>query len=129
MIFKINFQRGKEGGREGEKHQRVRETSIRFPLQGPSGDLAYNPGMCPAWGIGDLLVCGKTPNPESHTNQGILPVSSHRFYTISQYFYPPPLTHTFSVVSVSLWTCSWRNRQGRKCLNAFLKKSVVSLEK
>ena len=35
---------GKEGEREGEKHQCV--GSSRVP---PTGDLACNPGMCPDW--------------------------------------------------------------------------------
>ena len=36
--------RGREGEREGEKHQRVVASCM------PSvGDLAHNPGMCPGW--------------------------------------------------------------------------------
>ena len=37
-------ERGKEGKREGEKHQCV--VVSRAP---PTGDLAHNPGMCPDW--------------------------------------------------------------------------------
>ena len=37
-------ERGKEGEREGKKHQCV----IAFH-KFPAGDLACNPGMCPDW--------------------------------------------------------------------------------
>ena len=37
-------ERGREGEREGEKHQRVAASHVP-----PSGDLARNPGMCPDW--------------------------------------------------------------------------------
>ena len=37
-------QTGREGEREGEKHQYV--VASRAP---PAGDLAHNPGMCPDW--------------------------------------------------------------------------------
>ena len=40
-IFK---ERGREGEREGEKHQYV--VASHAP---PTGDLALNPGMCPDW--------------------------------------------------------------------------------
>ena len=35
---------GREGEREGEKHQGV--VACHAP---PTGDLAHNPGMCPDW--------------------------------------------------------------------------------
>ena len=41
MIFR---DRGKEGEREGEKPQSV--VASRMP---PTGNLAYNPDMCPDW--------------------------------------------------------------------------------
>ena len=45
MILFIYFLvRGREGEREGEKHQCV--IAYHTP---PTGDLVYNPGMCPAW--------------------------------------------------------------------------------
>ena len=48
FFFKILFiyfrQRGREGEREGEKHQCVVASSM--PL---IGDLAHNPGVCPDW--------------------------------------------------------------------------------
>ena len=37
-------ERGKEGEREGEKHQ-----CVVASLASPTGDLARNPGMCPDW--------------------------------------------------------------------------------
>ena len=47
FFFPSSFQRerGREGGIEGEKHWRVRETSIGCL----SWDLARNPGMCLDW--------------------------------------------------------------------------------
>ena len=38
------LERGREGEKEGEKHQRV---VASYSL--PTGDLACNPGMCPDW--------------------------------------------------------------------------------
>ena len=52
-IFKNSFlrfylfifrERGKDRDREGEKHQCVVASCTP-----PTGDLAYNPGMCPEW--------------------------------------------------------------------------------
>ena len=44
-IYLLIFsERGREGEREGEKHQCV--VASHAP---PTGDLAYNPGMCPDW--------------------------------------------------------------------------------
>ena len=42
---------GKEGEREGEKHWCVSNNIDQLPLTQtpPTGDLAYNPGMCPDW--------------------------------------------------------------------------------
>ena len=37
-------EKGKEGEREGEKHQ-----CVIAPHVSPTGDLARNPGMCPDW--------------------------------------------------------------------------------
>ena len=37
-------ERGREGEREGEKHQ-----CVVASLTPPTGDLAHNPGMCPNW--------------------------------------------------------------------------------
>ena len=50
FIFK---ERGRKGEREGKKHQCV----VASPLA-PTGDLACNPGMCPAWeSTVNPLVC------------------------------------------------------------------------
>ena len=35
---------GRDGGRDGEKHQCVVASCLL-----PTGDLAHNPGMCPDW--------------------------------------------------------------------------------
>ena len=47
IFLKILFifgERGREGGREGEKHQCVVASHVAS-----TGDLAYNPGMCSDW--------------------------------------------------------------------------------
>ena len=48
IIFKdfiyLFLERGREGEREGEKHQCVVASHVP-----PTGDLARNPGMCPDW--------------------------------------------------------------------------------
>ena len=48
MYFKyfiyLYLERGREGERGGEKHQRVAASQVP-----PTGDLAHNPGMCPDW--------------------------------------------------------------------------------
>ena len=43
-ILFIFRERGREGEREGERHQCV--VASRAP---PTGGLAHNPGMCPDW--------------------------------------------------------------------------------
>ena len=60
------LERGREGEREGEKHHCV--VASHAP---PTGDLACNPGMCPAgnW-TGDPLVHRPVLNLLSYTNQG-----------------------------------------------------------
>ena len=46
MLFIYLFfrEKGREGEREGEKHQCM--VASHMP---PTGDLAHNPGMCPDW--------------------------------------------------------------------------------
>ena len=64
-------ERGREGEREGEKHQCV--VASREP---PTGDLACNPGMCPDWELNRQHFSSQAVlNLMSHTNQG-LPKSS-----------------------------------------------------
>ena len=59
-------QRGREGEREGMKHQCVVALSVP-----PLGDLGPNPGICPHWeSTSDPLVCRPALNPLSHTSQG-----------------------------------------------------------
>ena len=48
MIYLL-LERGREGEREGEKHQCV--VASHAPL---TGDLAHNPGMCPDWELSQL---------------------------------------------------------------------------
>ena len=59
--------RGREGEREGEKHQCV--VASRAPT---TGSLARNPGMCPDW-ESNWRPFGSQPmlNPQSHPSQGM----------------------------------------------------------
>ena len=72
IIYLFIFrEREKEGEREGEKHQCVVASHLAS-----TGDLAYNPGMCPDqqsnWRpFGLQLVL----NPLSYTSQGYDPYS------------------------------------------------------
>ena len=43
-FYLFNFREGREGEREGEKHQCVVASRAS-----PNRDLAHNPGMCPDW--------------------------------------------------------------------------------
>ena len=66
IIYSFIFrERGREGERDGGKHQSVVASNAS-----PSGDLACNPGMC-LTGIwtGDPLVRRLALNPLSYTNQ------------------------------------------------------------
>ena len=66
-LFFIFRERGREGKRDGEKHQCVVASCT------PSaGDLAYNPGMCPEWDLNQRPFSSRRPalNPLSHTSQG-----------------------------------------------------------
>ena len=70
----IDFrERGREGKREGEKHQCEKETRISCLLHMPlTGDQAPDPGMCPAWlGIeaSTFQFMGGCSNQLSHTGQ------------------------------------------------------------
>ena len=66
IFFKILLfifrERGREGEREGEKHQCVVASHMA-----PTGDLAQNPGMCPAWRL-NWQPFGSHPelSPELH---------------------------------------------------------------
>ena len=62
----IYRQMGREGEREGEKHQ-----CVVASLAPPTGDLAHNSGMCPDWEL-NWPPLGSQPvlNPLSHTSQG-----------------------------------------------------------
>ena len=62
------LERGREGEREGEKHQCV--VASRAP---PTEDLVHNPGMCPDWdSTGDPLVHRPALDLLSPTSQGII---------------------------------------------------------
>ena len=53
------LERGREGEREGEKHQCVVASCMA-----PTGDLTRNPGMCPAWELNQRL-CGSQASAQS----------------------------------------------------------------
>ena len=56
-----------EEEREGEKHQCV--VASRMP---PTGDLAHNPGMCPAWESNQRPFDSQAgAQPLSHTSQDV----------------------------------------------------------
>ena len=59
-------ERGKEGEREGEKHQCVVASCVL-----PTGDLTHHPDMCPDW-ESNQRPFGSQPglNPLSYTSQG-----------------------------------------------------------
>ena len=59
-------QRGREGERKGEKHQCV--VASHAPL---TGDLAYNPGMCPDWELNQQPFGSQAGTHRlSHISQG-----------------------------------------------------------
>ena len=68
LIYLIFRERGREGGRKGEKYQRVVASLEALP-----GDLAHNPGICPEW-ESNLRPFGSQPvlNPLSYASQGSL---------------------------------------------------------
>ena len=75
-------ERGREGEGEGEKHQCV----VACPAP-PTGDLACNPGMCPAGNrTGDPLVCRPVHNPLSPTSQGSCQAFSCRTASFKKQF-------------------------------------------
>ena len=82
-------ERGREGDREGEKHQCVVATHMA-----PTGDLACNPGMCPDWklngrpfGSQSLLV------PLSYTSRGEF------FFTVFLLWTPSCTLHLLPVMT------------------------------
>ena len=60
-------ERGREGEREGEKHQCVVASHVA-----PTGDLTCNPGMCPDWEL-NRRHFGSQPmlDPLSYTSQAV----------------------------------------------------------
>ena len=64
-ILFIFRERGREGEREGEKHQ-----CVVASLLPPTEDLACNPGMYPDWESQQPLGSPPALNPLSYTSQG-----------------------------------------------------------
>ena len=92
FFFKFNLlifrERGREGEREGEKHQCVVASCMSS-----TGDLACNPGMCPEW--------------ESHQRPFGLQASTQCTEP-----HQPGLVITSPIIKVWLWTYSlntWNN--------------------
>ena len=56
--------RGREGEREGEKHQYVVASHVP-----PTGDLAHNPGMCPNWESNRQLPSSQASTPSTEPYQ------------------------------------------------------------
>ena len=73
--------RGREGEREGKKHRLVASPMSH------DWDQTCNLSTCPDGNQtgGDLLVCGMTPNPLSHTGRGLLePIKANlRLHVVS----------------------------------------------
>ena len=66
MVLFIFREGGREGEREGEKHQCVVASHVA-----PTGDPAWNPGMCPDWELNrQPFGLQPTLNPLSSTSQG-----------------------------------------------------------
>ena len=81
-------QRGKEGEREGEKHQCV--VAPRVP---PTGHLACNPGMCPDWESNQRPFGSQVSSQSTEPHQ---PRQNFLLKLISQSF---PLTQAM------IWVC------------------------
>ena len=70
-LFKKNYlfifrERGTDGEREGKKHQCVVASHVA-----PTGDLGYNPGMCPDWELNQQPFDSQPMlNPLNYTSQG-----------------------------------------------------------
>ena len=72
--FTESRERGREGGREGEKHVCERETLIGCLLHVlGQGTVYFNPGVCPDWESTCYLWFARPmPNQLSHTSQGAI---------------------------------------------------------
>ena len=77
--------RGKEGEREGEKHQ-----CVVAPHAPPAGDLACNPGLCPDWESNQQLfgLQASTQSTEPHeTGLNFFYILFVKHYVPPDYFY------------------------------------------
>ena len=68
------LEKGREGEREGEKHQCV--VASRAP---PTGDLSCYPGVCPDWesNLRPFVSQGGVPSTEPHKATNFLLLSQH----------------------------------------------------
>ena len=81
ILLFIFRERGREGEREGEKHDCV----VASPAP-PTGDQDGNPGLCPDLNRNrDSLVPRPALHPLSHTSQGILLKDIVMIYNIQVY--------------------------------------------
>ena len=83
MIIFIYREKGREGGREGEKHQCERETlyTSQSGAQPATQACALTRN-----GTGDLSFCGTMSNQLSHTGQGSLLLFFSELYGYSGFF-------------------------------------------
>ena len=79
FIYLLILERGREGEREGEKHQCVVASHTH-----PTEDLAHNPGMCPDWEWNQQPFGSQAGTQSTDPHQPGLCVS---FLKISYYFY------------------------------------------
>ena len=67
-IYSFLRDRGREGEREGKKHQCVRDISIGCLSLAPTRDPVHNPGMCPDWEVNQrpFSLQASTQSTEPH---------------------------------------------------------------
>ena len=98
LLFLKQFvcrQRGREGEREGEKHQCV--VVSHAP---PTGDLAHNPGMCPDWELNRWPFGSQAGTQSTKPHQPGL-VFLFLFFTLPST--PSPLATI--ILACDLWIC------------------------
>ena len=77
FYFYLFLERGREGERQGKKHQ-----CVVVSCMPPTGDLACNPGMCPDWELNQLLFGSQVhaQSTEPHQPGLKLYIYSHAYH-------------------------------------------------